>query len=867
MTWLSRRFGCVCAIGLGFVIPSMLSPPGAADASSLVPRPSVRAVGAQFTIDVPIRFRLTVGGARVTRYSVDFGDGKVIRRHRRPPRTVVHAYASPGRYRVKFTITDGGGKRRTARRTLSVGAPPLEQEPSPQRGTSGPYISQEPPPPAPPPPNPGVPVNGNWMELPPGSSGSVEFDEDVKVSSIEGAVSAPAGVTVALGDKGVVISTSTDAAPSSATLIVDANGCVESDCDLRLQLWIPLDVVPLEAPELWLDEFTSPSPDRIANGIPVEEGVEALSDELLITLGTAAEPGTRDEADAVAGAVGGVVSGGLEAIGVFEIRWPQPQDISTRRTQLLAIAGVTSAGLSTHGRVEIDSVEPPGDWGDDGRQATWPFEQVRVGEAWDLTKGSDVAVGIVDGGLVYKKHEDLDVETSLYGHAGDHATHVAGLACAKANGIGLVGMAWGCPLVSSGVRSGWDKHVLEAAEAVGREPGVRVVNISMGYAYDGPSHDRCATAQQQQAKVAAGQEYKTAFRHLFNGWVGRNIVWTISGGNNCAEGAPGPMGANADLPNVITVAATNSDRSLASFSDFGSGVEIAAPGGVSVAPDGNGTVGVWSTWYENHCWPLGFGCGTYHAEYGTSMAAPIVAGIASLVRSAHPGYDAAAAAECITRTAGESTGLVESASSLPADGHVRHVAYVPNSLAIVDAEAAVDCDIFGPVDDADYLGKWGPPDHEVVSEGEAIMGIINEGETWYTNGCTDPPGQRTFSALTRQPNGQWSGDSITVTPDCTTHRYVPVASMRIVRGADGHPALVVAWNTAAAGSPPTIEADGTVITSYPFYEMRLDRRPGETSTSVAEDDAFRKPHSSSFGQDSGAAGLAVPGAVLRPATA
>jgi hypothetical protein len=147
------------------------------------------------------------------------------------------------------------------------------------------------------------------------------------------------------------------------------------------------------------------------------------------------------------------------------------------------------------------------------------------------------------------------------------------------------------------------------------------------------------------------------------------------------------------------------------------------------------------------------------------------------------------------------------------------------------------------------------------------VGILNEGLTWYTNGCTDPPGQKTFSELTRQPNGQWSGNSITITSDCATHRYSPIGAMRLIRGASGHPTLLVAWNTAVGGGPPTIEPDGTVVTPYAFYEMRLDRRGAGTSGFTAEEDPPLTEGGRAGDDRAGATGLSIPaGAVLRPAS-
>jgi hypothetical protein len=157
---------------------------------------------------------------------------------------------------------------------------------------------------------------------------------------------------------------------------------------------------------------------------------------------------------------------------------------------------------------------------------------------------------------------------------------------------------------------------------------------------------------------------------------------------------------------VIVVGATNSDRTLASFSNFGPQfgpyrVEVAAPGGVSVgqledSSTANGTIGVWSTWIGAQ--DGNSSCGApywYCPSYGTSMAAPMVAGVAALVRSAHPSYSAAEAARCITETAGDRVGSAATQSQYPAVVDPQ-IDYAP-ILNLVNAESAVACARLGDV--------------------------------------------------------------------------------------------------------------------------------------------------------------------------
>lgn len=683
------------------------------------------------------------------------------------------------------------------------------------------------PPPAIPPPTSSSVMRlvGPAVELSPGASVAISTPPALERISTLALDSGLAGVSLRAVEGTFELSAGVAVSPRPlAELRFSGTGCTALGCDQAFELEVPLLIREVEAPRgRALEAITSPSPDRVASGLKVRDGVVDLVDQLNVTFGTPDVVGTRAEADAIAASVGAVVTGGIEAVGMFEFRWPSTQDLDARTAELLGKPGVTGVSRATPGIVEA-AASPPGDWDDDraNLEVMWSFDQVRAQRAWDITTGGDTRVGIVDGGLVYGDHEDLEVVKQVGGGSeADHATHVAGLACAKANGKGVVGMAWGCPIVSSGIKDSQASSVLEAATKVaGERP--KVINLSLGYK-DG---NFCHTAAQQAALVRRAESDKQSFRNLFQGPLGRGIVWTIAAGNNCADGVPSPWGLNSDLANVITVAATNSDKSLASFSDFGSNVDVAAPGGVSP-----GDLGMWST-LPKSCGIGGwFLCSHYGRMAGTSMSAPLVAGVAALVRSANPSIGAAEAAECIESSAGIAVGRVSEHSNAPSS-RTKIVEFDPStqSIPIVNAEAAVQCETFDSTRAAAYTGSWdnGSWTLSIAEESPGVLGIVNQQPTYFTggggSGCYGPTGLKILRGASLQESGEWHGLIVRAYGGCSSFRFESPATLRAVRNSDGAIELVMAWPTSAGGARPTITAEGSIVSATAYNSTRL-RRP------------------------------------------
>jgi subtilisin family serine protease len=237
-------------------------------------------------------------------------------------------------------------------------------------------------------------------------------------------------------------------------------------------------------------------------------------------------------------------------------------------------------------------------------------------EAWDKTGGSDVIVAVIDTGVDYN-HPDLsanilrDANGKVVGwdYANDdadpmdddsHGTHVAGtIGAVGGNGIGVVGV---CPRVRimplkflDATGSGSTSDAIKCIDfAIAR--GAKVLNNSWG----GGDASQLLKEAIQRARAAG-------------------VLFVAAAGNetNNNDDSPSYPGSyNAQLDNVLSVAASDHNDRLASFSNYGARtVDLAAPG-----------VDILSTTPNSG----------YQSFNGTSMATPMVSGAAALLLSRYP---------------------------------------------------------------------------------------------------------------------------------------------------------------------------------------------------------------------------------------
>jgi thermitase len=298
-----------------------------------------------------------------------------------------------------------------------------------------------------------------------------------------------------------------------------------------------------------------------------------------------------------------------------------------------------------------------------GNIAQWGLPAVSAPAAWDITQGdSSTVIAIVDTG-VDATHPDLAGkiigEYSFTGKVKDgfsHGTHCAGIAAAMTNdSIGVAGMCPNCKILSVKVLddngSGFTSDVADGI-TYAADQGADVISLSLG-------------GSGRSETLRAALDY--AFNH--------NALPVCAMGNaNTASATPEP----AYWFNCLSVIATDNTGNRAYFSNYGDKADVAAPG-VGILS----TMPTYPTYLSSHGYMP-----NYDALSGTSMATPMVAGLAGLVRSRNPGLTPTQTKGIIMATAGDGKswspelgfGLVNAARAVQA---ALHTDFAPPSVNLI----------------------------------------------------------------------------------------------------------------------------------------------------------------------------------------
>lgn len=272
----------------------------------------------------------------------------------------------------------------------------------------------------------------------------------------------------------------------------------------------------------------------------------------------------------------------------------------------------------------------------------WHYDSINLKSAWQAMDGrgdAAITVAVLDTGVL-TAHPDLSPNLvagydfidndSNANDPGDksigggqrssfHGTHVAGtIAAVEGNNMGGTGIAPGVkimPVRVLGQDGGSSFEIIAGlcfaaqlnsndnslCRSVPSGNAVDIINLSLG-----------------------GPGFSQTEQDVYNAVIEKGIIVIAAAGNESTSAPSYP----AAYDNVISVSATNRNTELASYSNFGTLIDIAAPGGDFASDEG-----VLSSWGDDLSGPAEL---TYGSLQGTSMAAPHVAGVAALMKSVKP---------------------------------------------------------------------------------------------------------------------------------------------------------------------------------------------------------------------------------------
>lgn len=296
----------------------------------------------------------------------------------------------------------------------------------------------------------------------------------------------------------------------------------------------------------------------------------------------------------------------------------------TREIQRLMSVVASLPGIEYAEPVPVDRLFCTGDpitWSSSAND--YHLNLVQACSAWGFPAGATVNVAILDNecdvnhpdlaGKVTSYYDIADSDPNVLGPSTlNHGTHVTGIVGAIGNNGGIVGLGGMNPNVklifgkiaqdaSGALTDGYTGMVWAVAQ------GADVINCSWGSA-----------------------EFFSMTNSLVTAWViSQGVIIVAASGNNNINAPAFP----ASFPGVYSVAASDQSDNKASFSNWGPTVDISAPG-----------VAIYSTISS------AVGAGPYDYMSGTSMASPMVAALAGLIKSNNPGYTAAQVLNCISST-------------------------------------------------------------------------------------------------------------------------------------------------------------------------------------------------------------------------
>lgn len=328
---------------------------------------------------------------------------------------------------------------------------------------------------------------------------------------------------------------------------------------------------------------------------------------------------------------------------IFELTYSTPVELSHVINRLTATGILDYAEPHYLPKLDYAPNDPSGT-----ATGQYHLNKIKAFQAWDVTKGdTTVVIGITDSGTevnhpdlrnnVKKNYADpidgVDNDNDGYTdnfrgwdlgqndnnpqYAVDpHGVHVSGIAAASTdNATGIAGVGFKCKFIPVKIADGTGALTMAYEGIVyAADQGCKVINCSWGSAGGG---------QFGQDII----DYAT-----FN----RDALVVAASGNDGAELNFFPASYDA----VLSVASTNQIDAKSGFSNYGYLIDLCAPGS-SIYATYTGT--------------------SYTSQSGTSMASPVAAGAAAIIRSMFPTYSALQAGQHLKVTTDNIYGLSSNA--------------------------------------------------------------------------------------------------------------------------------------------------------------------------------------------------------------
>ena len=346
----------------------------------------------------------------------------------------------------------------------------------------------------------------------------------------------------------------------------------------------------------------------------------------------------------------------------------------------------------------------------------WYLEYLNMPNVWDMTIGNqDVEIGIMDGGFFIDHPEIISRISKTYAtKTDDHGTAVASVIAGISNNkTGVSGINWLSKITTSNYNDENQDSVFSYERMLQNNTKIRIVNNSWGHTACQKEEKffstviNCPTIEESIAHTRPYVRIAKKYQNVLH-------VWAAGNDGSKAETQNGSLHLNDDKTlnkqdNIIIVGALLKSLELAAYSDFGDTIDIAAPTEFKAAKNMNDQYYIDPSSQYGTNWSGGFN--------GTSAAAPVVTGVASLIFSVNPNLTPKEVKKIIIDSADT---FVESISAYDKNKNLISKP-LTRKIPILNAEAAVKMAFATKCGDLTPLSEFSRHEPFIAKTGESLQ--------------------------------------------------------------------------------------------------------------------------------------------------